>query len=90
MKKFNELNERLEVSMLSESKDLINKAFKDSIAEFFNTWIEKHELKFGSFDAKAKWSGEQLTKKTTIGKAAVMFAMSNNKDVVDAVMKARG
>lgn len=90
MKKFDELNEQLEVTRLSESKDLISKAFKDSIAEFFNTWVSHHELKFGSFDAKAKWSGEQLAKKTAIGKAAVMYAMSGNKDVVDAVMKARG
>ncbi|ASU00370.1 hypothetical protein [Aeromonas phage AS-yj] len=89
MKKFNELDNRLDESMIAESKDLISSDFKNSIAKFFNTWIEHHELKFGSFEAKAKWSGEQIAKKTAIGKAAVMFAMGQNKDVVDAVMKAK-
>lgn len=75
--------------VINESKDMITKEFKDSIATFFNTFIEVEDMKFGSFAKKSEWVSDQMTKKTPIGRAAVMFAMSKNKDVTDAVIKAK-
>lgn len=54
----------------------ITKEFKEAVAEFFNNHIENEGLVFGSWDKKMAWVGEQMNRKTSIGRAAIMFAMS--------------
>lgn len=57
----------------------VNKEFNAAVAEFFNTYIESEKLTFDSFGAKISWCGKQINEKTSIGRAAMMFAMSKTK-----------